>query len=180
MSKRFTSPFPGRIKDNISLLFKEQKQIEVKNGFLKQSWDTTWDLQWACPFSYLLSPYYSYSQHQWRPCIFIFGFACYIPIVNINACYIPIFNINEDPADLYLVLHVIYLSESEGHSKLWISNFVFVRINYVSLWFPACADAYLTPCVQKYVSGFASGFKNQLQVIYYFFTPLLMNIWSWY
>jgi 5-oxoprolinase (ATP-hydrolysing) len=25
----------------------------------------------------------------------------------------------------------------------------------------ACADAYLTPCIQNYVKGFASGFKDK-------------------
>jgi len=29
----------------------------------------------------------------------------------------------------------------------------------------ACADAYLTPCIKRYVSGFASGFKDELKVI---------------
>ena len=26
--------------------------------------------------------------------------------------------------------------------------------------FAACADAYLTPCIERYVRGFASGFKD--------------------
>ena len=29
--------------------------------------------------------------------------------------------------------------------------------------FTACADAYLTPCIKNYLSGFSSGFKNDLQ-----------------
>ena len=27
----------------------------------------------------------------------------------------------------------------------------------------ACADAYLTPCIQNYVKGFASGFKDKVR-----------------
>ena len=29
----------------------------------------------------------------------------------------------------------------------------------------ACADAYLTPCIKRYVSGFMSGFKAGIEVI---------------
>jgi len=28
----------------------------------------------------------------------------------------------------------------------------------------ACADAYLTPCIKKYVTGFMSGFKDGIEV----------------
>ena len=31
----------------------------------------------------------------------------------------------------------------------------------------ACADAYLTPCIQKYVEGFASGFKEKVCTFIY-------------
>ena len=38
-----------------------------------------------------------------------------------------------------------------------VCSYVYVGL-FVS--FAACADGYLTPCIRKYVSGFASGFKN--------------------
>ena len=28
----------------------------------------------------------------------------------------------------------------------------------------ACADAYLTPCIKRYVDGFAAGFQNGIEV----------------
>ena len=31
----------------------------------------------------------------------------------------------------------------------------------------ACADAYLTPCIERYVQGFASGFKDPVCVYMY-------------
>lgn len=32
------------------------------------------------------------------------------------------------------------------------------------LLFVACADAYLTPCIRKYVGGFSGGFERELEV----------------
>ena len=29
----------------------------------------------------------------------------------------------------------------------------------------ACADAYLTPCIKRYITGFMSGFKSGIEVI---------------
>lgn len=36
-------------------------------------------------------------------------------------------------------------------------------VRLVSRGFTACADAYLTPHVKKYVEGFVSGFKDNLK-----------------
>ena len=32
------------------------------------------------------------------------------------------------------------------------------------LLYVACADGYLTPCIQRYVRGFASGFKDPVSI----------------
>lgn len=36
----------------------------------------------------------------------------------------------------------------------------------------ACADAYLTPCIKRYVTGFMSGFKNGIEVTKTSFLPV--------
>lgn len=44
-----------------------------------------------------------------------------------------------------------------------LSHEVMPMVRLVSRGFTACADAYLTPHVKKYVEGFASGFKDNLK-----------------
>ncbi|KAL1131593.1 hypothetical protein AAG570_011207 [Ranatra chinensis] len=50
-----------------------------------------------------------------------------------------------------------------GFSNVSLSHQVMPMVRIVGRGFTACADAYLTPCIQKYVQGFASGFKDDLK-----------------
>lgn len=60
-------------------------------------------------------------------------------------------------ADGINISHSEFLFYSEFYSESLSSwNFTW----YVA----ACADAYLTPCIKKYVSSFSSGFKESLKV----------------
>lgn len=42
-------------------------------------------------------------------------------------------------------------------------------LKFIYIYISACADAYLTPQIKKYVAGFASGFKDNIQVRFFFF-----------
>lgn len=41
-------------------------------------------------------------------------------------------------------------------------------LEFIYICISACADAYLTPQIKKYVAGFASGFKDNIQVRFFF------------
>ena len=49
-----------------------------------------------------------------------------------------------------------------GFGHISLSSKVMPMVRIVPRGFTACADAYLTPAIKKYLSGFSSGFKNQL------------------
>lgn len=49
-----------------------------------------------------------------------------------------------------------------GFAHVSLSHKVMPMVRLVPRGFTACADAYLTPHVKKYVQSFSSGFKNQL------------------
>ena len=46
------------------------------------------------------------------------------------------------------------------------------------MFISACADAYLTPHIKKYVAGFASGFKDNIKVQFFdwIFICMYLNI----
>lgn len=50
-----------------------------------------------------------------------------------------------------------------GFKHVSLSHQVIPMVRIVPRGFTACADAYLTPHVKRYVQGFASGFKNNLE-----------------
>ncbi|XP_018907256.2 5-oxoprolinase isoform X2 [Bemisia tabaci] len=60
-------------------------------------------------------------------------------------------------------LEVGEIAKSLGIAQVSLSHEVMPMLRIVSRGFTACADAYLTPCIQKYVQGFASGFKDNLK-----------------
>jgi N-methylhydantoinase A/acetone carboxylase, beta subunit len=49
-----------------------------------------------------------------------------------------------------------------GFKHVSLSHQVMPMVRIVPRGFTACADAYLTPHIHKYVSGFARGFKENL------------------
>jgi 5-oxoprolinase (ATP-hydrolysing) len=49
-----------------------------------------------------------------------------------------------------------------GFEHVSLSHQVMPMVRIVPRGFTACADAYLTPHIHKYVSGFARGFKENL------------------
>ena len=49
-----------------------------------------------------------------------------------------------------------------GFGHVSLSSQVMPMVRIVPRGFTACADAYLTPAIKKYLSGFSSGFKNKL------------------
>ncbi|XP_053322646.1 5-oxoprolinase [Spea bombifrons] len=55
------------------------------------------------------------------------------------------------------------LARSLGFSHVSLSSEVMPMIRMVPRGYTACADAYLTPCIQRYLDGFCSGFRNQLK-----------------
>jgi len=45
-------------------------------------------------------------------------------------------------------------------------NWTYIHVNVPDCVVAACADAYLTPCIKRYLSSFSAGFTNlQVQVI---------------
>ncbi|XP_064599058.1 5-oxoprolinase-like [Liolophura sinensis] len=55
------------------------------------------------------------------------------------------------------------LAREMGLSHVSLSSGVMPMVRIVPRGFTACADAFLTPCIQKYVQGFARGFQNGLK-----------------
>ena len=54
------------------------------------------------------------------------------------------------------------LARDLGFTHVSLSSQVMPMVRIVPRGFTASADAYLTPCIKKYLSGFSSGFKNNL------------------
>uniref|UniRef100_A0A8C4R9S7 5-oxoprolinase, ATP-hydrolysing n=1 Tax=Eptatretus burgeri TaxID=7764 RepID=A0A8C4R9S7_EPTBU len=52
-----------------------------------------------------------------------------------------------------------------GFSHVSLSSRVAPMVRVVPRGFTACADAYLSPCIQSYLQGFRSGFKNDLKLV---------------
>uniref|UniRef100_A0A1B6LIT0 5-oxoprolinase n=3 Tax=Graphocephala atropunctata TaxID=36148 RepID=A0A1B6LIT0_9HEMI len=55
------------------------------------------------------------------------------------------------------------LAEQAGFDHVSLSHQVMPMVRIVARGFTACADAYLTPHIKKYIQGFASGFKDNLK-----------------
>eukprot|EP00039_Didymoeca_costata_P007096 m.96244 g.96244 ORF g.96244 m.96244 type:complete len:1284 (-) comp13538_c0_seq1:326-4177(-) len=55
------------------------------------------------------------------------------------------------------------IAKSIGFTQVSLSSEVMRMAKLVPRGFTACADAYLTPCIKRYVDGFTSGFKNDLK-----------------
>ena len=60
-------------------------------------------------------------------------------------------------------LSVGKLAKDLGFSHVSLSHQVMPMVRVVSRGYTACADAYLTPHIKKYVQGFAAGFKDCLR-----------------
>ncbi|XP_008186368.1 5-oxoprolinase [Acyrthosiphon pisum] len=57
------------------------------------------------------------------------------------------------------------IAKEVGFEHVSLSHEVMPMVKIVPRGYTACADAYLTPHIKKYVKGFASGFKNNLKDI---------------
>ncbi|CAG2174014.1 unnamed protein product, partial [Oppiella nova] len=54
------------------------------------------------------------------------------------------------------------VAEEIGFTQITLSSHVMPMVKIVPRGLTACADAYLTPHIKKYINGFSSGFKNGL------------------
>ncbi|XP_022798938.1 5-oxoprolinase-like isoform X3 [Stylophora pistillata] len=50
-----------------------------------------------------------------------------------------------------------------GFEQVSLSSVVMPMVKVVPRGYTACADAYLTPCIKRYVNGFISGFKHGIE-----------------
>ncbi|XP_064641075.1 5-oxoprolinase-like [Lineus longissimus] len=57
------------------------------------------------------------------------------------------------------------IAEQMGFSHVSLSSQIMPMVRIVPRGYTASADAYLTPCIRKYVNGFCSGFKENLKDI---------------
>ncbi|KAK7474011.1 hypothetical protein BaRGS_00034721 [Batillaria attramentaria] len=55
------------------------------------------------------------------------------------------------------------IAKEMGFTQVSLSSDVMPMVRIVPRGYTACADAYLTPCIQKYVSGFSKGFQDSLK-----------------
>ncbi|PVD21468.1 hypothetical protein C0Q70_19641 [Pomacea canaliculata] len=60
-------------------------------------------------------------------------------------------------------LTVSRIAKEIGFTQVSLSSHVMPMVRMVPRGYTACADAYLTPCIKKYVSSFSSGFKESLK-----------------
>lgn len=56
------------------------------------------------------------------------------------------------------------LARELGFRQVSLSSDVMPMVRAVPRGYTACADAYLTPCIGRYLEGFRAGFASQLQV----------------
>ncbi len=54
---------------------------------------------------------------------------------------------------------------------------VCVRVRVWCVLSSACADGYLTPCIQRYVTGFAAGFKDPVSFSSLYFISFYLFIY---
>ena len=55
-----------------------------------------------------------------------------------------------------------HIAQKLGFGHVSLSSQVMPMVRIVPRGFTACADAYLTPAIKKYLSGFSSGFRDKL------------------
>ncbi|XP_069477903.1 5-oxoprolinase [Ambystoma mexicanum] len=60
-------------------------------------------------------------------------------------------------------LEVGELAREMGFHHVSLSSEVMPMVRIVPRGYTACADAYLTPCIRRYLDGFCTGFQDQLQ-----------------
>ncbi|XP_014239641.1 5-oxoprolinase isoform X2 [Cimex lectularius] len=60
-------------------------------------------------------------------------------------------------------LQIGKIAENLGFTNISLSHQVMPMVKIVNRGYTACADAYLTPHIKKYVKSFASGFKDDLK-----------------
>jgi 5-oxoprolinase (ATP-hydrolysing) len=58
-----------------------------------------------------------------------------------------------------------HMARQLGFKHVSLSHQVMPMVRIIPRGFTACADAYLTPHIHKYVSGFARGFKDNLACV---------------
>ncbi|KAI6174399.1 hypothetical protein M3Y98_01185900 [Aphelenchoides besseyi] len=58
---------------------------------------------------------------------------------------------------------VAELAKDFGFTNISLSSTVIPMIKAVNRGFTTCADAYLTPIIQRYIQGFQNGFENELK-----------------
>eukprot|EP00112_Aurelia_sp_Birch-Aquarium-sp1_P015543 Seg3453.3 transcript_id=Seg3453.3/GoldUCD/mRNA.D3Y31 product=5-oxoprolinase protein_id=Seg3453.3/GoldUCD/D3Y31 len=57
------------------------------------------------------------------------------------------------------------IAKKMGFEQVSLSSDVMPMVRIVPRGYTACADAYLTPCIKKYVQGFSGGFQRNLEGI---------------
>lgn len=56
------------------------------------------------------------------------------------------------------------LAQELGFQHVSLSSSVMPMVRVVPRGYTTCADAYLTPCIRRYLDGFCASFTQQLQV----------------
>ena len=94
-----------------------------------------------------------------------FSSLCAVVFSLSNLClwYAIIFTKRQVFENLYCCLNC-YIISVELHVSLSVFGIFLVYVQIFCFVIAACADAYLTPCIKKYVKGFSSGFKGGLKV----------------
>lgn len=55
------------------------------------------------------------------------------------------------------------LAQKLGFEQVTLSSSIMPMVKIVPRGYTACADAYLTPSIQRYIKGFSSGFDENLK-----------------
>jgi len=55
------------------------------------------------------------------------------------------------------------LAKSMGFEQITLSSTIMPMVKIVPRGFTACADAYLTPSIQRYIEGFSNGFDENFK-----------------
>ena len=57
----------------------------------------------------------------------------------------------------------VQIASEMGFGHISLSHQVMPMVRIVPRGFTACVDAYLTPCIKRYLDGFCNGFENNLK-----------------
>jgi len=60
-------------------------------------------------------------------------------------------------------LRIAQIASEMGFGHISLSHQVMPMVRIVPRGFTACVDAYLTPCIKRYLDGFCNGFENNLK-----------------